>query len=174
MIFVRLSLHLCRSELLPRMRRLWISGADGREERVPAERQQRGRQPVAGCGSVKRTRARASYQIFQIFMSLQQLPLVQKHCRSCENSQLRPRGKTSTLDFYFCCSKGSVLYKERLCCIKKNVRSFPFLDIELFINTLQLLNFSEMTLYLSSKLNSSTVRLFLQRAVHHKFSRCDK
>lgn len=44
--------YLCRSRLLPRRRRVRVAAADGGEERVPAQRQQRRRELVAGCGSV--------------------------------------------------------------------------------------------------------------------------
>lgn len=53
-------LHLSGSGQLARVRGLGVGGADGRQQGVPAQRQQRGRQLVAGRGSVSqgdRTRA---------------------------------------------------------------------------------------------------------------------
>lgn len=62
-----------------------------------------------------------------------------KHCRSCENSQLRMRGKMSTLDFYFCCSYTSLLDEECFRGIKKkSVRSYLSLTLNCFY-TFQLL-----------------------------------
>lgn len=97
------------------MGRLWISGADGRQECVPAERQQRGRQPVAGCGAVKRACEPASDQIFQIFMIITETTSHPKHCRSRENSQLRPKGRgCKRWTFIFVAAKEVYFFKEHL------------------------------------------------------------